>query len=283
LSISFVGFMLVGMAGTDAPAPIDPRGPRTNQAVLATALVLGLVFQQEWVAPLFAVVLFLGAAFGPDWGPVLRVYRDVIKPRLSPPDELEDPRPPRFAASVGVVFLGAATTSFLLGAPVVGWVLVGIVALLAGVSAITGLCVGCEMYVWLVRLRGGVRVVKIDRTLHEGTAADDVVEGESVGTGHARAPRHAAPLPAELRDAGWLVFSTEYCAVCPAVVAEIESRRPGERVVVVDVADNLDLASAYKVRRAPTVLRTDGEGNVVAKLSGVDAVRAELARVPAGV
>ena len=156
------------MASTSAPAPIDPRGPRTNQTVLATALVLGLVFQQQWVAPLFAVVLFLGAAFGPKYGPVLRFYAAVIKPRLGPPSELEDPRPPRFAASVGVVFLGAASLAFLLGADTVGWVLVTIVAVLAGISAVTGLCVGCEMYVWLVRLRGGVRVVKIDRELGEG-------------------------------------------------------------------------------------------------------------------
>src|SRR6478735_7552833 len=132
------------MASASAPAPIDPRGPRTNQAVLATGLVLGLLFSQEWVAPLFAVVLFLGAAFGPKYGPVLRFYATVIKPRLAPPNELEDPRPPRFSA----------------------WV--GIVAALAALSAITGLCVGCEMYVWLVRLRGGVRVTKVDRVGHDG-------------------------------------------------------------------------------------------------------------------
>jgi len=271
------------MAGSSAPAPIDPRGPRTNQAVLAVGLLLGLVLGQEWVAPLFAVVLFLGAALGPDWGPVLRLYRDLIKPRLAPPDELEDPRPPRFAAAVGVVFLCAATVAFLAGASVVGWVLAGIVAVLAAVSAVTGLCVGCEMYVWLVRLRGGVRVVRIDRTLHEGTGADDVVEGEARGSGHARAPRHAAPLTDELAEVDWVVFSTEYCAVCPALVAEIEQRRPGDRVAVLDVADHLDLAAAHKVRRAPTVLRTDGHGTVVARLSGADAVRAELSRATAGV
>jgi len=81
----------------------------------------------------------------------------------------------------------------------------------------------------------------------------------------------------------WVVFSTEYCAVCPSVVAEIESRRPGERVVVLDVAEHLDLASLYKVRRAPTVLRAEGDGSVVARLAGVDAVRAELAAAGAGV
>src|SRR3954454_20411519 len=102
-----------GSTGSRAPAPIDPRGPRTNQAVLATGLVLGLVLRQEWVAPLFAVVLFLGAAFGPRFGPVLRFYADVIRPRLAPPSELEDPRPPRFSAWVGTVFLSAATIAFL--------------------------------------------------------------------------------------------------------------------------------------------------------------------------
>jgi hypothetical protein len=271
------------MASTNAPAPIDPRGPRTNQTVLASALVLGLVFQQQWVAPLFAVVLFVGAAFGPKYGPVLRFYAVVIKPRLGPPAELEDPRPPRFAASVGVLFLGAASLAFLLGADTLGWVLVTIVAVLAGISAVTGLCVGCEMYVWLVRLRGGVRVVKIDRELGEAASFDEVLEGPAP-TGHAgRSPR-LSPLPAELRADGpqWVVFSTEYCAVCPAVVAEIQGRRPGEAVTVLDVAEHLDLASLYKVRRAPTVLRVGADGSIVARLSGVDAVRAARGARPAG-
>jgi hypothetical protein len=260
------------MATTTAPAPIDPRGPRTNQAVLAAGLVLGLLLQQEWVAPLFAVVLFLGAAFGPRYGPVLRFYAQVIKPRLAPPREMEDPRPPRFSAWVGTIFLAAATVAFLLGATVVGWVLAGIVAALAAVAAITGLCVGCEMYVAFVRLRGGVRVVKVDREGHGATA--------TAPRPHGHGPLPALPDELLVDDPRWIVFSTEYCAVCPAVVSEIESRRPGERVIVLDVAEHLDLASLYKVRRAPTVLRADEHGSVVARLAGVDAVRAELGATP---
>ena len=225
------------MASASAPAPIDPRGPRTNQAVLATGLVLGLVFGQEWVAALFAVVLFLGAAFGPKYGPVLRFYATVIKPRLAPPNELEDPRPPRFSAWVGTVFLTAATVAFVAGAGVLGWVLVGIVAALAALSAITGLCVGCEMYVWLVRLRGGVRVTKVDR-VGERRTRPKVHPAD-----HARVRWLRSPTPLRGDGPQWVVFSTEYCAVCPSVVAEIESRRPGERVVVLDVAEHLDLAS----------------------------------------
>ena len=51
------------------------------------------------------------------------------------------------------------------------------------------------MYVWLVRLRGGVRVVKIDRSLGEGDAVE-VLEGPVAATHTGRSPR-VAPLPAE--------------------------------------------------------------------------------------
>jgi hypothetical protein len=135
------------------PRPIDPRAPRFNQTVLAAALVLGFIFQWWYVAPIFAVVLFLGAAFGPRFGPFLRLYAELIKPRLGPPKELEDPRPPRFAAAVGVVFLTAATVCFATGLDPVGWVLALIVAALAALSAVTGICVGCEIYLWIARRR----------------------------------------------------------------------------------------------------------------------------------
>ncbi len=136
-----------------APAGIDPRGPRTNQAVLASGLAVGFLVGWWPVAPLFAVVLGLGVAFGPRWHPVLLADRPVVAPRLKPPEELEDPRPPRFAAAVGVVFLVAATAAFLLGANALGWTLSLLVAALAALAATTGLCVGCEVYLMARRLR----------------------------------------------------------------------------------------------------------------------------------
>jgi hypothetical protein len=139
---------------TAAPRPIDPRGPRFNQTVLATALLLGFIFGVWTVAPIFAVVLFLGAAFGPRYGPFLRIFAEVVRPRLAPATELEDPRPPRFAAAVGVVFLSAATVAFITGASILGWVLTLIVAGLAALSAATGICVGCELYLLVARRRG---------------------------------------------------------------------------------------------------------------------------------
>jgi len=136
-----------------APAPIDPRGPRFNQAVLAGGLLIGFLADWRPVVPSFALVLLAGAALGPRYGPFLVFYGKVIRPRLGPPREMEDPRPPRFAAAVGVAFLTAATLAFAGGAAGIGWGLALVVAVLAGLSATTGLCVGCEIYLVLARRR----------------------------------------------------------------------------------------------------------------------------------
>jgi hypothetical protein len=136
-----------------ATRPIDPRGPRFNQGVLSVALLAAFVADVPIVVPIFAVVLFLGAAFGPRYGPFLRLYADVVRPRLRPPAELEDPRPPRFASIVGTAFLSASTIAFLAGADGVAWTLALIPAALAGLAAVTGICVGCEMWLFFARRR----------------------------------------------------------------------------------------------------------------------------------
>ena len=38
--------------------------------------------------------------------------------------------------------------------PILGWALALIVAALAALAATTGLCVGCEAYLWVARRRG---------------------------------------------------------------------------------------------------------------------------------
>lgn len=151
-------------APTDRPAPIDPRGPRFNQAVLTAGLLGGFLLDARAVIPVFAVVLALGSLFGPRGGPFLRLYASVIRPRLSPPEELEDPRPPRFASTVGVIFLAGATASLLAGNAPVAWGLALVVAALAGLAAATGLCVGCEIYLWVARRRGKAIQATIPRS-----------------------------------------------------------------------------------------------------------------------
>jgi len=134
------------------PAPIDPRGPRFNQAVLALGLAGGFLADRPVVVPVLAAVLALGAA-NPRWGPFLRLYAAAVRPRLGPPAHLEDPRPPRFSSTLGAVVLIAASVAFAAGAPGAGWALALVVAALAALAATTGVCIGCELYVLAARRR----------------------------------------------------------------------------------------------------------------------------------
>ncbi len=122
--------------------------------MIALALGVGFVVDWEPIVPAVATVLALGAAFGPRFGLFLAIYAYLVRPRLSPPSELEDPRPPRFAATMGALVLAASTVAFMAEAEILGWVLAMIVAFLAGLSATTGICVGCEIYLFVARRRG---------------------------------------------------------------------------------------------------------------------------------
>jgi hypothetical protein len=60
---------------------------------------------------------------------------------------------------IGAVFLTVSAILLYAGFATVGWALALIVAALALLAATTGLCVGCEMYMLLARLRG----ITVDR------------------------------------------------------------------------------------------------------------------------
>lgn len=142
----------------DDTAVIDSRAPRTNQAVIGSLALLAFVLDAQWLIALLALQFILGLTLGRRWCLPCVLYFEVIQPRIGE-GRLEDSRPPRFANQVGAVFLSVATISFLAGAATLGWVLALIVSTLALFSAMSGVCVGCEMYVLIARARG----VHLDR------------------------------------------------------------------------------------------------------------------------
>ena len=76
-----------------------------------------------------------------------------MRPRIGPPAELEDARPPRFAQAVGLGFAVLALIGFGLGAPDLGFIAVAFALVAALLNASIGLCLGCELYLALHRLR----------------------------------------------------------------------------------------------------------------------------------
>jgi hypothetical protein len=134
---------------------IDSRAPRFNQAVIGTLSLVAFLFELTWLPGVLAAQLAIGLTLGRRWCLPCLAYFEVVQPRVGQ-GRLEDARPPRFANLLGVLFLGGATIAFLAGAPVVGWALTLLVAALALLAATTGLCMGCEAYLWVARLRGAV-------------------------------------------------------------------------------------------------------------------------------
>jgi len=95
--------------------------------------------------------LFLWGVLSPRTAPWGVLFRTVIAPRLSPPAEREDPRPPRFAQGVGLV---VSLTGLLLQLAGVPWGLTAAAAaafVAAFLNAVFGLCLGCQMYLVLQR------------------------------------------------------------------------------------------------------------------------------------
>ncbi len=135
---------------------IDPRAPRFGAALTSVVLVLALVLPQPWGAAAAFVqwaAFALGALAGLRYQPWGVIYRTVVRPWLAPPTELEDPRAPRFAQSVGLVFLTVALVGHLLGLSIVFLVAVGSALLAALLNAVFDVCLGCEMYVRIQRIR----------------------------------------------------------------------------------------------------------------------------------
>ena len=92
--------------------------------------------------------------FGLRYSPLGATYRFVKKAfRLSIPVEPEEEPPPRFAQTLGFVVCGIASLLFIPGWNAAGWTLALLVAGLQGLLATTGLCIGCEIYLYAQRFK----------------------------------------------------------------------------------------------------------------------------------
>jgi len=139
-------------AGTPRPAPpgIDPRGPRFGAVVtavlLAVTLLLGSGPAATALLGVVALLFLLGVTRGLQGTLQGLAFKAWVRPRLSPPSELEDPRPPRFAQLVGLLVASAGLLGAALGFPA-GVPIAAAVALVAAfLNAAFGLCLGCELY-----------------------------------------------------------------------------------------------------------------------------------------
>lgn len=139
---------------TLVPIPqVDPRGPRFGAAVTTIVLIAVLITGNAWLLAAQAVVFALGASLGVARSPYGWLFRTVVRPRLAAPAELEDARPPRFAQGVGLGFAVIGLVGYLSGATLLGAIATALALAAAFLNAAFGFCLGCEIYLLIVRFR----------------------------------------------------------------------------------------------------------------------------------
>ena len=158
------------MSDARTPKGIDPRGPRFAASIttvlLAVATLLALTGTSTakatttiaeraadpgFILLLVIALLFLRGVLSPRTQPWSVLYRRVIQPRLSPPTDLEDPRPPRFAQGVGLFVTSLGLVLHLAGVPWALSIAAALAFVAAFLNAVFGLCLGCQLYLLLQR------------------------------------------------------------------------------------------------------------------------------------
>jgi hypothetical protein len=132
---------------------VDHARLKSHQIIIVALNVLAFILNLPILAAFVALVMGIGTILRvPGLG---FVYQYILKPRgWMKPDVLDDnPEPHRFAQLMGFVFMTTGSIALFLGANILGWGLVWLVAALAALNAFGGFCVGCAVYYWLNRLQ----------------------------------------------------------------------------------------------------------------------------------
>ena len=132
---------------------IDARGPRFSATITTIVLATALVTHNVWVLVAQGLVFLIGATRGPQFTPYGLFFKNIVKPRLKKEAPTEDVRPPKFAQAVGFIFALVGSLGAFLGADIVFIVATGFALAAAFLNAAFNYCLGCEMYLLLVRLK----------------------------------------------------------------------------------------------------------------------------------
>jgi len=130
-----------------AARKVDQNALRTNQAIIIILLIAAFILEATALVAFVAIVMISGALYPPA-RLFVRFYQHALIPSgLLKPDVIEDnPEPHRFAMGVGGLFTAGSTLALLAGASMIGWILSGIVIVLAALNLFLGFCAGCFVY-----------------------------------------------------------------------------------------------------------------------------------------
>jgi len=142
--------MSLGTKSKSVPL-IDARGPRYSAALTTIVLSAALITESNFIIG-FQFAVFLSAVlFGLRRSIYGLLYRNLIQPRLSGPVPSEYESAPRFAQLIGALFALTALIGGLAGNSALFLIATGFALSAAFLNAAFGFCLGCQIYLRLVR------------------------------------------------------------------------------------------------------------------------------------
>jgi Domain of unknown function (DUF4395) len=149
---------------------IDPRGPRfgatltlitlTAEIILlligpqlstANSVLVNLATPSTILLLLIVIVFAIGAFAGIAKHPYGAIFKKFIRPNLAAPTELENPKPPTFAQLIGFIITLVGLILALFGLTTGALIAVAFAFVAAFLNSVFGYCLGCQIYVLLVR------------------------------------------------------------------------------------------------------------------------------------
>ena len=143
--------MSLGTKNKSVPL-IDARGPRYTAALTTLVLSAAIITESNLIIG-FQFAVFLSAViFGLRRSIYGFLYRNLIQPRLKGAVPSEYESAPRFAQLIGAIFALTALIGGLTGNSSVFLIATGFALSAAFLNAVFGFCLGCQLYLILIRI-----------------------------------------------------------------------------------------------------------------------------------
>jgi hypothetical protein len=133
------------------PNPVNETSARLVAGGVVAQAVAFLAVRQWWVLVPMAYGFLARVLSGPRFSPLAQLVTRVVTPRMDIEHRFVPGPPKRFAQGIGLIFSGGALLSWILGAHVVTFVLIGGLLVAATLESVFAVCLGCIVFNRLMR------------------------------------------------------------------------------------------------------------------------------------
>ena len=128
------------------PDPVNETSARLVAAGVVIQAVAFLVVREGWILLPLVYGFLARVATGPTLSPLGQLVTRLVTPRLAVDHRFVPGPPKRFAQAVGLLFSAVAAAAWMLGAPLVSYVVLGLLVVAASLEALFAVCLGCIVY-----------------------------------------------------------------------------------------------------------------------------------------